>query len=103
MAEHAFSTPAPSAAPLTLWRLRSLFIFADAAREIVDTVDQDDALRTICHDLIDRMIAAPVASVPDATGKLWLIGLIGERQWDFDRFMKPCLAQVVAFVRGARS
>lgn len=103
MAEHATSTPAPCAAPPDIWGLRSLYIFAEGALEIVKTTEADDALQRLCDQLINRMIAAPIRGSLDAYGKIWLINLAGEREWTFDRFARPCLAQVEQYVRATRA
>lgn len=98
MAEPANSTPAPAGAPPSLWRLRGLFLLADAAREFVTSVEADDQLDAICDRLITRLISAPVSSGTDALAKLWLLDLAGEREWDHHYCARPVIGELIAFV-----
>ncbi|WP_292047725.1 MULTISPECIES: hypothetical protein [unclassified Brevundimonas] len=83
-----------------LYRLKAVFIFADAARWIVED-DRDLLLRQICDDLTDRLIAAPVRSRADALVKLWLVDLAAEREWEAAYCAQPVLSQVRRFLIGA--
>lgn len=102
MASNANSTTAPFPEPLSLFQLKGLYIFADAARWVVDE-DRDVELRLICDGIIDRLVEAPARTQADAMVKLWLIGHAGEREWDFDYCTRPVLEQVRRFLIGGRA
>lgn len=79
-----------------LWQARSLFIAADALREIVTSQRADDALRQICDHLLDRLIELPLRQKRDVFVKLWLLNVAGEREWDHDHCARPVIGQLIA-------
>lgn len=102
MALSAHSTRVPARETLTLSRLRDLFNYAEAAREIVYDDEKSEAIGEISDSLIERIIWAPVKTYRDAWVKLWLVGLAAEREWSADFAARPALKQLEAFIWEAR-
>ena len=98
MASTANSIAAPAGAPPSLWRLRGLFLFADAAREMVTSTEADQQIAAICDHLITRLISQPINSRSDARAKLWLLDLASQREWDHRYCARPVIGELDAFV-----
>lgn len=98
MAFIANSIAAPAGAPPSLWRLRGLFLFADAAREVVVADESDRRIAAICDDLISRLISSPIRSRSDVRAKLWLLELASQREWDHRYCARPVIGELDAFL-----
>lgn len=104
MAEHANSTPAPSAArPATVWRIRGLMDFANASMVAVESEEAGDALANISGHLWHRLVAAPITGPVDAKGKLEAVleDLILRR--DIDHLSAGIIRDVIDYLDGVES
>ena len=99
MASHANSTTVPPPNTPALWQAHSLFIVADALREIVTSQRADDALQQVCDHLLDRLIELPLRQKRDVFVKLWLLNVAGEREWAHDHCARPVIGQLIAHAR----
>lgn len=83
----------------SLWQARSIYILADAARDLVQSEQAEDALAAVCDRLLTILISNPVRQARDVLVKLWLLDLAGERTWDHDYCARTVIGQLMAYMR----